>query len=198
MRAVVTHYRVGQIRTIARGKVDELTIEQAAALLGVHPGSVRKAIQQGRLKSRKVGKRLNLLDPDEVARYGATQKHAGGRPKQVDTPNAAPAPIQVGTTPEENRTILGKAELQDHAEAINRLYKESDELRAKISESLAGLNIVQLEQLGKHAEDSTGHALLEIKEKRLYRGEFRSFAEYCRNRWDLTVAEANRFIAAAQ
>ena len=43
-----------------------------------------------------------------------------------------------------------------------------------------------------------GFALMEIKRRRLYRAEFRSFEEYCRSRWELNRAHAYRLIGAAE
>jgi hypothetical protein len=43
-----------------------------------------------------------------------------------------------------------------------------------------------------------GFALMEIKRRRLYRAEFRSFEEYCRTRWEFNRAHAYRLIGAAE
>lgn len=59
-----------------------LTTEQAATALGITPGAVRKAVQQGRLAPvGRMGKRLLVFDPVEVERYRDAEKNAGGRPK---------------------------------------------------------------------------------------------------------------------
>jgi hypothetical protein len=42
-----------------------------------------------------------------------------------------------------------------------------------------------------------GSALMEIRDKRLYRGQFPTFEEYCRDRWQLQRAYAYRLIEAA-
>ena len=42
-----------------------------------------------------------------------------------------------------------------------------------------------------------GAALLEIRDKRLYREHFTTFEEYCRNRWDMSKTHANRLIGSA-
>jgi hypothetical protein len=43
-----------------------------------------------------------------------------------------------------------------------------------------------------------GNALLEIREKRLYRVEFGTFEDYCRERWGMVRQQANRLISAAE
>jgi hypothetical protein len=42
-----------------------------------------------------------------------------------------------------------------------------------------------------------GDALLQIRERRLYRGEFPTFEEYTRTKWGMTKTHANRLVAAA-
>lgn len=73
---------------IVRRKAEDggvkITIEQAAERLGMHPASVRKAIQLGRLTvAERVGKRLILLDAAEVEWYCTTPRDKGGRPPKV-------------------------------------------------------------------------------------------------------------------
>ena len=43
-----------------------------------------------------------------------------------------------------------------------------------------------------------GQALLTIREKRLYRLEFGTFEDYCRDRWGMQRQYANRMIAASE
>jgi hypothetical protein len=43
-----------------------------------------------------------------------------------------------------------------------------------------------------------GFALMEIKSRKLYRAEFRTFEEYCRRRWEFNRAHAYRLIGAAE
>lgn len=43
-----------------------------------------------------------------------------------------------------------------------------------------------------------GAALLEIRDRRLYKKTHSSFGEYCKQKWDYTEASINRFIAAAK
>lgn len=44
---------------------------------------------------------------------------------------------------------------------------------------------------------SVGEALVVIRDKRLYRAEYKQFEEYCRNRWGFSKTHANRLIAAS-
>lgn len=41
-------------------------------------------------------------------------------------------------------------------------------------------------------------ALIEVKQRRLYRGEFKTFEEYCRKKWEMHKAYAYRLIGAAE
>jgi len=43
-----------------------------------------------------------------------------------------------------------------------------------------------------------GNALMEIRDKRLYRAEFSSFETYCNTRWEFSKRRANQLIGAAQ
>jgi phage N-6-adenine-methyltransferase len=43
-----------------------------------------------------------------------------------------------------------------------------------------------------------GQALMIIRDKRLYRVEFSTFEDYCRNKWDMSKAYTNRLIAATE
>jgi hypothetical protein len=43
-----------------------------------------------------------------------------------------------------------------------------------------------------------GHALLEIRENRLYRDGFTTFDDYCRDRWGFERTRAHRLIEAAR
>ncbi len=43
-----------------------------------------------------------------------------------------------------------------------------------------------------------GYALLEIREKRLYRGSFATFEAYCQRRWNFTRVRAHQYIDAAR
>ncbi len=43
-----------------------------------------------------------------------------------------------------------------------------------------------------------GLALMEIRDRRLYRAEFRNFEEYCRDRWQWGRSYANKVIAATE
>jgi hypothetical protein len=56
------------------------------------------------------------------------------------------------------------------------------------------------QQVQRHLESfaPAGHALREIRDKRLYRVEHATFEDYCRKRWEMSKTQANRLIAAAQ
>jgi len=43
-----------------------------------------------------------------------------------------------------------------------------------------------------------GNALAQIQKDRLYRGEFKTFAEYCRGRWQYGKSQAYRLMGAAE
>ncbi len=43
-----------------------------------------------------------------------------------------------------------------------------------------------------------GHALIAIRDGRLYRQEHATFEDYCRMRWEMSKTQANRLIAAAK
>ena len=43
-----------------------------------------------------------------------------------------------------------------------------------------------------------GQALLEIRDSRLYREEFGTFEEYCRDKWGMVQQSATRYIRAAE
>lgn len=71
----------------------------------------------------------------------------------------------------------------------------------------APLNKIESEEL--HAHENTiraglgtffdvGHALAEIREKRLYRATHGSFEAYCREKWDMSRMHAHRLVAAAE
>ena len=47
----------------------EITVEEAAAIIGMHPGAVRRAITGGRLKARRLGARLYVIERAEAERY---------------------------------------------------------------------------------------------------------------------------------
>lgn len=66
-----------------------LTVDQAAAALGMAPGGVKKAIEQGRLAATRLGgtperARILLIAPEEIARYRRERRPAGrgGQPRR--------------------------------------------------------------------------------------------------------------------
>jgi excisionase family DNA binding protein len=61
----------------------EITVNEAAAILGIHPQSVRDALQEGRLKGRKIGVGRGgmwLVEKDCLPEY----KVVGHRPKKTE------------------------------------------------------------------------------------------------------------------
>ena len=58
-----------------------LTMMEAAALLGVTPEAVRKAIKRGHMTASKHGRDW-LVTPEEVERYQQEPKNKGGRPRK--------------------------------------------------------------------------------------------------------------------
>jgi hypothetical protein len=69
-------------------------------------------------------------------------------------------------------------------------------LSKKESSSLAECEAVIERGLDTFVE--VGNALLCIRKERLYRAEFKTFEEYCRNRWQMTKTHANRLIDSAE
>lgn len=51
---------------------------------------------------------------------------------------------------------------------------------------------------GLHTFVDVGNALLEIRDNRLYRDEYSTFEDYCKERWGMVRQQANRLIAAAE
>lgn len=60
---------------------DDLTVAQAADLLGITRQTVHQAIEAGRLPARKAGERATLIRRVDVERYAATRKP---RPQRAD------------------------------------------------------------------------------------------------------------------
>jgi hypothetical protein len=74
----------------------------------------------------------------------------------------------------------------------------------EISEELTDMELHQLEkheaviESGLQTFYSVGTALLAIRDSRLYRAEFRTFEDYCRERWQMGRRNAYQLIEAAQ
>jgi hypothetical protein len=72
-----------------------------------------------------------------------------------------------------------------------------------VSEALSESEVQELNDYehiignGWNAFLEVGHALSEIRQKRLYRGHYQTFEEYCRRKWDFSKTHANRLIEAA-
>lgn len=58
-----------------------MPIEEAAKRLGIHPSSVRRLRQAGRLRQRYIGSRA-FFDRAEVERFALTYEGHPGRPRQ--------------------------------------------------------------------------------------------------------------------
>lgn len=71
-------------------------------------------------------------------------------------------------------------------------------------ETLSVTEVTRLESLeatinaGMQTFVDVGSALLEIRDSRLYRHEFNTFDDYCRDRWGMVQRHANRLISAAE
>lgn len=53
-------------------------------------------------------------------------------------------------------------------------------------------------QKGKDTFVEVGTALSEIRDSRIYRATFKTFEEYCQNRWDFSRQYVNKIISAAE
>lgn len=51
---------------------------------------------------------------------------------------------------------------------------------------------------GLQAFVAVGLALVEIRDKKLYRSEFKTFEDYCRNRWDIGARRGEQLMSAAK
>ena len=82
-------------------------------------------------------------------------------------------------------------------EAIKKeIYGKDNEVRNNLSEE-EQQRLVQLEQDIRQAFYVAGAALLEIRDRRLYRQDFASFEEYCQSRFTLTRRSVDYLIAAS-
>lgn len=90
-RGIVPHAQIRASATRSEGEAmpEYLTVKQVAELLDMHPASVRKAIQQGRLPAKKFGRDHQILKAAAVA-YRSMEKGSGGRPRQP-RPDETPA-----------------------------------------------------------------------------------------------------------
>lgn len=69
----------------------EYTADETAALLGLTPEGVRSAIKEGRLKTRKIGARLHVIDAAEIERYKVEHQGRQGWEKRR-SPDYTPNP----------------------------------------------------------------------------------------------------------
>lgn len=59
-----------------------LTVTQAAARLGVTPGRVRQFIHAGRLKATRLGKRVWVIDVEDLREFEAIPRKDGPRKRE--------------------------------------------------------------------------------------------------------------------
>lgn len=50
----------------------------------------------------------------------------------------------------------------------------------------------------KAPKSALGNALLKIRDKQLYRSEYRTFEEYCRERWGFSKSYGKKLVDAAE
>lgn len=60
-----------------------MTLNEAAQVLGLAPGTLRWQIRNGKLRARKVGP-VWTVTPSEVERYRATSLQRPGRPQKPE------------------------------------------------------------------------------------------------------------------
>lgn len=73
-----------------------------------------------------------------------------------------------------------------------------DELALSLQESQRLADCEKIIESGFQTFVDVGNALLEIRDSRLYRQDFDTFEEYCRERWKMTKPHAHRLICAAE
>jgi hypothetical protein len=82
--------------------------------------------------------------------------------------------------------------ISDQPEAL----ASDDKLTKVEAQRLNGLE--HIIKKGLKAFIQVADALLEIRDKRLYRKQYKSFEEYCQRKWDFTSRQANRLIGAGE
>ena len=102
---------------------------------------------------------------------------------------AAPTPAQLLAGPDKPPPIRIAA-------AIGSVValSEADQLRLMTLECSINESIAQ----GWRSFVDIGLALIEIRKAGLYAGDFETFEEYCRVKWDFKHSKANYLMAAAQ
>lgn len=83
---------------------------------------------------------------------------------------------------------------------LQRLSREGSLTEATPLTASEKKALAKAEEVIQHGMTSfleVGHALMEIRDNRLYRVDFATFAEYCRVRWGFSKSHANRHIAAS-
>ena len=70
------------IRVIAHNTCmdqSELTVEEAARVLGYHPGHIRRLILAGRVTARRIGRRTLVISREDVERLAREGRQRPGR-----------------------------------------------------------------------------------------------------------------------
>lgn len=63
----------------------EFGTSEAARRLGVSPQRVRALIQAGRIRARLVGSRFYVIREADLARFEASRRRQGGRPRKEES-----------------------------------------------------------------------------------------------------------------
>ncbi|MDX2215497.1 MAG: hypothetical protein SFY66_19695 [Oculatellaceae cyanobacterium bins.114] len=67
-----------------------------------------------------------------------------------------------------------------------------------VDEKIRRSHLEQTIERGLKAFYEAGQALMEMRDRRLYREEFATFEDYCQTRWEMSKTHANRLIEAAE
>ena len=66
-----------------------------------------------------------------------------------------------------------------------------------LNDEITTTRLQELEQVIERGLMDVGQSLQEIRDKGLYKADYATFEDYCRERWGLTRRHVNRQIAAA-
>jgi hypothetical protein len=130
--------------------------------------------------------------------------------KQKTPPEEAPMHIQLDALPTDEVTVLpGQLSIDDpdtppdNAASLSTII-DIVPVNGEISEPLSSVEVQTLEHYeriiaqGLQTFVEVGHALLVIRDQRLYRQSSPTFEDYLRQRWDLSRPRAYQLISAAQ
>jgi hypothetical protein len=133
--------------------------------------------------------------------WGTFQNH---RTKAKKGTQETPMSIQIDPPPE---VLPGQLSIEDTdtpAEDTMSTIVDMSPVNGEVSEPLSPDEVLSLEGYeqiiaqGIKTFVQVGHALLTIREQRLYRESYTTFEDYCRQRWDLSRPRAYQLIDAAQ